>query len=454
MAYTRYQKRSGSAVINPKPTIERGIITHIYTNSLACDVITTGNKLLKGLALPNYIQFPNSLCAHVELPVVGTHVLVQTGTSKPSIVGYSNLVASAGTDIVEDDSPTNFRTKLPGNLLPGDWLQVGDRGQSIGVLGPGLLKLDSGHPWCKLSLSQEETFAELIARKFTLTTAAGRVNFDDTGDTQAVSFYFGTNSKTETMNENWRFWGNLDGAGFRFAITDLTGETAYSRNVDMSGNVSEIARGNVNISTGSKNEEINGTWNFRALGGTVTLQTLQLRANEGATVFANDITLQSSANLGILTNRDMIINSGRTVNFSVAGATPAVPGSAAVQWNVSNGSFNVDVGMPGPDLGTALSGINLSVYAPAGNVKLQSLLGKIILEAPLPDSVLLGTSGGVAISHAVKWELGLQSFLEALLIWLDTHSHPGDWSPPAMPASSSLRALLATIPSLRVKLGA
>lgn len=456
MPLKRKEKKSGNALVSLPSAFERGYISHIYTNNLACDVITISNKILRGLALPNSIQFPNSQCAHIELPELGTPVLVYTGTSKPQIISYCPT-AGVGTETANDAIEANFRTNVSEELLPGDWFHKGDKGQHIGIFGPGIIKLHSGLDSTQFVVSQDDELVGINCRNFSLTTAGGKLEVNDNTGKQELQFKFGTDSLTETFDENWRFWLSLTSLGTSFRILDSVGNTTYENTIDMSGNIKHTTVGKITQQSGDKSENINGTYHLTTTENTVwNANGLQINNTGRTTLNTNALQLNTTSTLALFANRDVQLSSGRTITISAPGPTPYIPGSATAKIDIGNGSFIVDVGkiMMGP-----LSNIELNTYAPGSNVKLFSALGKILLETTLPDSVILGSVGGVGISHVVKWELGLQEFLKALITWLDTHIHlggtgpTGNTAPPLVPSSTTLSGLLSIIPSMKVQVG-
>lgn len=457
MAVSRRIRRSGTAFIQDTPKIERGIITAVYCDSLSCDVSTETKKNLVGLPLPDLIQFPGAVGGHVEVPEVGTSVVVQLGVGRATILGYYNHAAGASIFNFQktDNASTRYRVTAPAQLNPGDWVQFGDRGQYFAVFRGGMLHI-SAAPWTQIALSSTDEQLNIIGRKLKISTAMGDITFDESSGKQALHAHFGTDLRNETADERWTYWFDINADGVRFEITTPDGTSFYKRSIDPVGNSYEINNGNNTQQCRNKSVVVNGDWTCQNVNTVFAVENgFAIDAHGTVNVSGDTIDARVVNGFNLFSNRDIQLRSGRTINISATGPIPALPGTASVKWNVTNGSFVVDVGLPGI-ADPALSGVAFNLFSPGGEVQFNNLLGRVLVNTALPDSVILG--GNFITSHVVKWELGLQTFLESLLLWLGTHIHnaTAEYSPTSPPVASpnSLRGLLSAIPSLRVGVGA
>lgn len=455
MAFSRRSRRSGTAFIHETPSVERGVITAVYCDTLSCDVTTESKKNLTGLPLPNVAQFPGAVGGHVEVPEVGTSVIVQHGIGRATILGYYHYATETSVfNPQTTENSINYRVTAPEQLHPGDWIQYGDQGQHIGVFRDGMLEIFAA-PWAKMLLSAPDEQINIASRKLKISTAMGDILFDEFGNKQALSARLGTDLRNETGDERWTYWLDINADGTRFEITTPDGISFYKKLISTNGDTLEQSKGNKVEQWYNKSTLVDGRLEYQStdLNFTAT-NNVKLLANGNLNINGDTLDIQLVNGCNIFSNRDVQIRAGRTINISATGPVPTYPGVAAAKWNVTNGSFVVDVGLPGvPD--PSLGGVLFNIHSPGGEARINNLLGRVLLNTVLPDSIVLG--GEFVLSHVVKWELGLQLFLEALLTWLDTHTHgiaPNvPTTPPLVPAAP-LRGMMIAIPSMRVGVGA
>jgi hypothetical protein len=409
-------------------------------------------------------------------------VFIARGLGTPFITGYqpismSNtasrltspvLLGLSGQGAASPKSSTAaYLGALPTGLQPGDWLHLGNQGQFIGLFDQGIVGLYAG-PWSHVIATLEDDTLNIAGRNLNLRTGGMNLISKDYGGTQSLLLQLGTDQMTETGSgkENWpltfRMGGEAEGL-VDYQITDRRGTVVYRESISPAGAVTKSL-------TGPTLLDCKEDW-VETIGGN---RAIDVRGNESLNVVGDRIesiagSVESAISQNLLSqvmndrtdfvNRNWDMSVGRNMNMTVSGAVPAVPTAAAAKWMFSNGSLVIDVGFPGTDLGTALSGIQMNTYAPKGDIVLGSLAGKIIANNILPDSVLLGASAGIATFHTVKWELGLQVFLQNLIKWLTAHVHPtgvGPSGPSTLPLGTPdamLTPTLELIPSKRVLVG-
>lgn len=463
--------------------LERGTIVGVNPNTLTCDVITLETQSrLTGVPFPNLLQDPQGSGGHIEVPRIGTQVYVQRGIGTAYITNYQPIAMSSATPratapiilgLVGQGSnapgPTDatFLGALPTGLKPGDWMHIGNQGQFIGLFDQGIVGLYAG-AWSHVLATLEDDTLNIAARNFTLRTGAGNLTCRDYGGKQSILLQLGTDQMTETGagKENYpltlRMGGDAEGL-LDMVITDRRGVSVYKKVITAAGQVREEATGpQYQTYKGERGETIEGDYAKDVRGNeilSITGDRIETIAGSAESAISQNLLTQIMNDRTDFINRNWNVSVGRNMNMTVSGALPPTPAAAAAKWILSNGSLVIDVGFPGTDLGIAQSGVKINTYMPQGDIILGSLAGKIIANATLPDSVLLGATHGVAPFHTVKWETGLQVFLQQLISWLDSHVHPTGVGPsgpatlPRGPASGTLTPLMQAIPSARVLVG-
>ena len=463
--------------------VERGTIVSVNPNTLTCDVITTETQSrLTGLAFPNLAQDPQGSGGHIEVPRVGTQVYVQRGLGTAFITGFQPVSVSRGTSrdtsaailglsgqgsAAPKFADATFLGALPTGLKPGDWMHIGNQGQFIGLFDQGTVGLYAG-PWSHVLATLEDDTLNIAARNFNLRTGVGNLICKDYGGKQSLLLQLGTDQMTETGSgkENYpltlKMGGDAEGL-LDMLVTDRRGTTVYKRVISASGQVREEATGPQDQTyKGGRSERVEGDRALDVQGSeslNITGDRIEAIAGSVESAVSQNLLSQVMNDRTDFVNRNWDISVGRNMNMTVSGAIPPIPGMTTAQWMFLNGSLVIDIGKPGTGVPAPMQGFNLNTYMPQGDIVLDSLAGKIIANTVLPDSVLLGASKGVATFHTVKWELGLQVFLQQLLTWLDAHTHPTGVGPsgpatlPMGPASGLLTPLMTAIPSVRVLVG-
>jgi hypothetical protein len=458
---------------------ERGTIVDVHPEYLSCDVQSETTGIHTGLALPHCIQDPEGGGGQAYIPRKGQRVILKLGLGRPvitQILPMSVDVVSARSAVTVTPgsapatrgsasgtaAPANYAARAPKDLLPGDFVQIGNQGQYAGVLDGGVALLHAS-PWSQVVCNQEEDTTVIAGRNLNLLTDFGNIRFTSDGGKFGFVLEGATDQLTEAAENNWavqlRVGSESEGLA-DFRINDRKG-TAVSRVVwQADGSLLRESKGIISENyPGIANYEY-GSDLVVTVGGA---HTLSVGADRTENFYGSLNTLVSqSRSMSVLQdrfdtiNRDWNASVGRNMVLSISGDQAATPGAVAAGWGITNGSWIVDVGFPGAgELGSALSAIEFNTYSAGGSITLSSALDKIILDTTTIESVLLGSSKGVASLHAVLWE-PLQTFLEALVKWLDAHVHPTGMGPsgsPTPPSSSVLTSLVNPIQSRKVLLG-
>lgn len=461
--------------------IERGSIISVNPPTCTCDVETETKGRFNGLAFPYLVQDPEGGGGRIYVPRPGQQVVVQQGLGIPfitqvipkSVDANANTSAAAalatssisGSAAFSSAGPANYASKLPKDLLPGDQMWRGNQGQYLAVLDGGVVAMQ-GSPWSQIAVTQQDDTTNIIGRNLNLITGFGNIRFFDEGGKSGLVLEGGTDQTLESGygRNNWTVQARIGGESeglVDFRINNRDGETVAKTVWKADGSVQQSTSGNQSQRyEGSM--EFNYTGNrVNDVGGTdlvaVSLDRTELfygSQNTNVSQNRSAIILNDRADQ---VNRDWSMQIGRSHTFKVSGDPLALPGAAAADWMISNGSWIVDVGFPGSDLGAAQSSILFNTYMPMGAIKFSSLLDKIILNTAIPESVLLGATMDVAPFHAVLWE-PLKILLEQLISWAQNHIHPTGVGPsgPAtipFPAESVLKPLLVPIQSMKVLMG-
>lgn len=461
--------------------VERGAIVSVNPPTLTCDVETETRGRFNGLPFPYLVQDSEGCGGRIYVPRSGQQVIVQQGIGAPYIVqilpgatdrnadagGAATLsksaLYSAGAAAFSPSSPANYAGRLPRSLMPGDWMWLGNQGQHLGLLDGGVAALFAS-PWSQLSSSQQDDTTTIVGRNLNVVTGFGNLRFFDDAGKSGMVFEGGTDQTLESGygRDNWtvqaRIGGDAEGL-VDFRVNNREGEAVAKTVWKADGSV-------INVTSGDQEQQYAGsmalTYNGdfrRTVGGG---DTLDVGANrEESFSGSQNTTVSQNRNCNVLNDRADIISRdwemhvGRIHHLQICGDPVAKKTTVAADWLISNGSWVVDVGIPPTDYGLAESHIEFNTYMPGGKIQLSSLLDKIILDTTIPDSVLLGSTMGVAGFHAVLWE-PLQALLTQFITWATTHVHPtgvGPSGPAVVPATPLLQPMLTPCQSQFVMIG-
>ena len=461
--------------------VERATIIRVNPNTLTCDVETETRGRLVGLAVPGLQQDPSGGGGEVRIPRIGQSVLVMQGLGTPVIIQSLPISSSQSTSRATSFSlgPTstvsasaafpstgtsNYLGRLPAGLHPGDWVRMGNQGQHIALLDEGVAILQAS-PWAHILATREGDTLDVGGRNLRLHTGLGTVECTDSGGKQALLAQFGTDQKIETGfgTNNWPFTfkvgGSAEGA-IDFILKGRDGTDKYRTVTGYDGEYSKVAAGVQTrtyagayiFESGARQTTVRGTDIF-AITGT---QTGVVGGSQEITVSQNQL-LNVMNDAGLQVNRDWNISVGRNMTMSIAGTmVPPLPTAAAAKWNITNGSWVVDVGTPGLDVPTTKSSIKFNAVGPTSDIIMSTTLGNFIVNTAVPGATRLGATLGVAPFDAVLW-LPLYTYLTTLVTWLIGHTHPTGTGPsgPSVPPPPVVPAgpPPTGFQSMRVKLG-
>jgi len=450
----------------------------------------------RGRTLTGVARVRNAPGEVIPLPQ-GTEVLISHDYGLPLIVGVLEIPASSNTAddafaVTEDanalfiggDGPNssqsvtngNFRrAREPRDVIPGDWVQMGEDGNMFAALGGGVNIMKSG------TLSQIRThlannLIEVFSRNYRHITDMGE--FSITNDDGRINMRFrgASDEATEASpdEENWTIKMDLGSEGdmFNFELCTPQGQTLFKLHVDSEGGAEIFGINGVAITSGSRSggtttqetsgsreDLIGGDRIVNIVGDDVVVvnsnQTITVTSDQQTDV-GNDYRLQAL--------RDMAIGAGRNVSLVVQGGE----GDNALTFDVEDGDWVVDLG----STTSQSSGINFKTFA--GNMKFETQTGgdfeftsrngnlktttntaKIITGTA--NSVVLG--GDTLASNLVKFQ-ELRSLLQSLFVKLDTHQHMGGAmvaagtmpvtglsAPPAVPIGAPLNGQIIQLKS-------
>ncbi len=408
-----------------------GTIVSVNAETYTCDVqCDTGNENLTGIAFPYLDQDPEGGGGQVVVPRIGAKVIVRQGVGFPVItqilpmsmdVGtdqtttYSVGAAGATVEITPEPGMANFRGRMPAGLLPGDWLRAGNQGQHLGVLDGGTVILHAA-PWSQVVASQADDTLNVVGRNLNILTGFGELSFKDSGGKQSVTLRGGTDQMTETGPgvNNWTVEAQIGGQGtsaFSFKLRDRVGNDVYRKTIGFDGSVSETASGA--LSPVFKKDIAN---NYEKSLVTNVSKEHNITVGGDSTENFNgslDTTVSQNWQSNVLQdkvdaiNRDHILSIGRTLDLSVGGNILAVPGDAAAQWSVANGSLVIDIGGVG-DLQKSNSSFKVTTFGPGGNIELDSLMGSSVLSGSMDAGL---TSMGHVYTDATATMLGSKALI-------------------------------------------
>jgi hypothetical protein len=380
------------------------------------------------------------------IPVIlGVLTIPQRGNTTADALPVSEISDVGGNSVEGASEITNngnYRLAgEPRDVIPGDWVQRGELGNQLAVLGGGTTILRGG-PLSQVRAHLIEDLVEVIARNYRQVTDMGEFSITNNNGRTNLRFRGGSTQSTETGSDAERWTIKLDlgseGDLFNFELCTPEGQTLFQLKVDGSGACEIFGVNGVAINSASRdggaNTEEHDADSSRTVEGDRTSTTRgaesrNIRGNATVDVGSN-YSLTCGNDVSITSVRDTSIGAGRRMSISAQGELTS-PTGAAMTFDVVSGSWVANVGNITSPLG------NFEVTTQTGNVSLKSVLGgnieaetllgnikttsqSIKLITSLPDSVVLG--GESLVSHVVKFE-ELQQHLTQLYALYDAHTH-------------------------------
>jgi hypothetical protein len=367
----------------------------------------------------------------------------------------------------------------PDDVAPGDWVQMGSDGNSIGALSGGVNVIRSS------ALSQIRThlvndLVEIISRNYRHITDMGEYSVVNKDGRISMSFRGGTDQRSEAGpdEEKWTIRFDMGAAGdlLNFEFTTPEGQALFRFRVDGDGHCEIFGINGVAIHSGAQNgaaavETTTGDKDQVVMGNQTTRIDGEVKKEvrgSDKTETLQDHFISAGNDARVQALRDMGLSAGRNLFMAVQGN---ITGESVI-FDIESGDWKVDVG--GPTSLNPKSGISFNTFAgdfshesiAGGDFNVRSLLGAlhtttrkaVVSTNNLPDSVILG--GDALTSHLVKYEQ-LEQHLMMLYQLLDQHIHieqgtatagpfpvVGVSGMPVVPFSSVLNSLIITMKSI------
>ena len=453
-----------------------------------------GGKLLKGI--PKKSDNPGSVA-----PLgVGTSVIIEWGLGFPYIdgalpvnvsravvesdVGASPNIAGDKTVVTPPDASTDPKTAFyrtpgkPKDIIPGDQVLVSQDGNMVGALRGGYSVMSSG-PDAKAKM---ETFGDSdtirgTCENYEMFTGFGTLNVYNSNGRCGLQFRGAADQINESGGdeEQWTFKLDIGDTGdyFNMEIGTPDGATAAKFNITPDGRVTLLATDGLDILDGGKTvshqeyasnlvTRIAGTFKEFIEGA-----VLEDYSSTRSTSVAETDQRIIGHNENVMVNNNQTVSVGGNQQVQVTGGSPltASPANIAVNQQVLNGSYFLEMGNPLSGASpAAMAGFTVAVNN--GDITLgqnpdpmalPAARATVSLNTLLPSSVALGGTAGpsinMAIYHAVMFE-PLMQILTMMMAMYDSHIHsPPIVGAPAVGMSATVSALLQQMMSLRVLIG-
>jgi hypothetical protein len=467
----------GAAFSAPAKPWEKGYVHSVDAETYTCSVFTATGRFLTGVPWPvngGSVHSPKNgdrfavvyeMGTPLLLPIAADAQAAGVGTDATSrqplpITPVQNVGAQDAAN--QGDTNNNVRGARPRDVIGGDWAQVGNLGNLVGVLEGGVTIVKAGD-MAQIIASQAQNMLKLIGQNFSLFTGAGSLEFNTDNGKTSMLFKAGADSDSESSpdQENFRIRCEMGDAGelVDFRVTDGRGRNLYRVHVDPDGKVEtdatqrtehvegdayDIIGGNLGIIVNGSHEEIVDGSQASTVGAERTLHT----SGSHRMYAGNDLSIGALHDVILQTARNMTIGA----TGDVVGTDPAILFTAA------NGDVAFNIGDPrAGDTQVRQSGFKVDTVT--GSITISAKAGKVSLNSPLPGGVKLGGPVGVSPFSAVLYET-LRIFMEQFGALIDTHVHlfPAlpigvPTGPPVLPPWTMSRASLSASQSKFVKLG-
>ncbi len=413
------------------------------------------------------------------LPVNMTQSKVEGGVSASANVGGATSVAVPDDNTEQEHSAYYRQPGSPKDAIPGDQLLITPDGNRVGALRGGYNVMDGG-PGTKAKI---ETFGDrdlvrMTTEDYEMFTAFGILNIVNAEGRCGLTFRAGADQLSESGgdDEQWTFKVDIGDTGDYFTMEVCTPDGATQAKAQMSANgrVTLLATDGLDLVDGGKtmsHQEYAADLMVRVLGSIKKIVegsiTETFKSSRKTTVSENDQKTVGH-NEATSINNHHIMNVGGNQQVQISGGAPlnASPLNVAVDMQVLNGSYKLELGNPTAGANPlAMAGFTVAVNN--GDITLgqnpdplsiPATRASVSLNTILPSSVALGgttspLTTNPAIFHAVMYE-PLLILLTAMMALYDVHVHiPPIVGPPATLMSPTLSTLLSTLMSTRVLIG-
>lgn len=453
-----------------------------------------GGKSLPGV--PRRVDDPGSI-----IPLeTGTVVIVDFSLGFPYIDGVLNLNATkeapeftprppslssdgsvdTGLSISGANQPGYYRSiYTPEDVVQGDWVRASPDGNYVGILRGKENRMYSGEK-AQISTNGLGELIRLICTNYEQFNGFGYVKVTNANGRNNVEIRGGADELSETggEEEQWTFHLDIGDKGelFDMRVTSMDGKILSQVKLTPDGQIRIMAvRGIdlVNADGAPRSEEIGGD-HYKRVAGSVkdSVGGSKTTTVEGAVtrrISETDKKVVGNDEVSVV-NRNKVRQVGGNKIETITGGDPllAEPTNKAVDIQVLNGSYFIDIGNPTAGASSAaVAGFNVYVYN--GGIVLGehpltgATLATVSLNTSLPGSVALG--GTVEPGKNIAKDTAMlftpfSTMMGTLIGLLDSHTHEvvgTKTGPAAAPAqggfSSALTSQIPKISSVRVLMG-
>lgn len=395
-----------------------------------------------------------------ELIPEGTTVLLNTGLPMGAyVLGIIKLNNTPFSPIAPTSTPD-----VP-DKIAGDRRIEGPEGNVVAVLADGTNVLKSA------SNAQLITYpnghVDLLAGTFRQITAFGESSVTSDGTSVNYSLRAGTSVQAHTgmgLRDSWtlRIDAGADGDLLRVRVTTPKNDDLSRWRMRSNGSVETFARGgrvdqiftgDTRVVVGPDTTQVTGPSSLKVTG----TRTTDLGSRKDEVVGADDQLVGGVQTVAVGAERYVSVLGTQSHHVQGTCTSDVLGDYQRVVAAVTRGGVPKGQGMAWINYGGGMSFV----------VQPTAIGGSFNVVTTLPASVNLGVTGAAVYNPltgkhditavpgpyaAVLYE-PLLAFLQALLLWMDTHVHATLGTPAPVPASSVVSGMLPTFRSTRVTIG-
>jgi len=365
------------------------------------------------------------------------------GLARPSLTSIGGV--GEGNPYLPTEGTQTFKPAYaPTDLTQGDWAHIGALGNHVAVLEGGVTSL--GSPTALIRSLGIQGVLQLVAQTMSTYTDFGEWRIENDQGRTSFILRAGANQTTQTGvdEQHWTIRLDVGASGdlFNFDITEPSGRAVFHFHVGPDGRLEISGDGGVDLSSGA--DSIQNILGDRVIktSGDDTAVTGGNRIRSVSSTSKEDVGTDKITTVGGQTarhtNSDEVISvGGKRVEIITGGPpTEAKPGNTAIETRVLNGGWLVDIGNPS-------QGANLSAQAA---YRLRTTAGDIRLESG--KDMHLRANGTIRMSSPTLIGDGateLQVLGNALLNYLNTHTHSTGVGPSGIPIVQATSAILSAV---------
>jgi hypothetical protein len=406
---------------------------------------------------------------------------VEGGVQEPMTIG-STGASLVTEDLSEDESQGYYRFPgTPMDVVGGDWVEVTPDGNYVGALrgNYNVMSAGKGHK-AKFEQFGEKDLTRLTTGDYELLTDFGVLEMYNGEGRCGLSFKAAADQLTQSggSEEQWTFVLDIGDVGdfFNMEVRNAAGQTQAKFHISPDGRVTIMGiNGLDTINGGSapQHEETAGPVIQRFLDKFTSIiegafhqeirstRRLEVSESESKVVgFNKSLSVNSNELTSIGGNRQETITGGPVLEAS--------PLNVAVETQILNGSYHLEVGNPSlfaspaaqAGMTFALNNGEITMGQNPNPLAVPATKANVSLNTLLPNSVALGgtanpLSTNPALFHAVIFEV-LAPILTAIATTFDAHVHspPGTSPPVSVPMSTTVTPNIPNMMSIRVLIGA